>query len=379
MQITYQEMEQISKLQFLETSVNILQNHVHQLSVHVSVELQQLKDQVSSLAGIVSSANSNLQVTLVEKQESSTQTLGEEEIGVTPVTFEANTSNEIPCKVIDQPTQPHLEDTYKSRLEKNGSSSSSQSSKSLTTNDLNSFKEKYLLTIKKLNRSKTISNTVATISHYQFNKAIILPGTNPKFVKTLYKFGLIQVIYPSPDLSELSELPDQLKAAVKQYFGITTYSKIFIRFYSAIAEVTDDKYYQPINLIKFGITKSTQLGESVLKDFHEDYICNQIPVKRAQGLRVIFEEMNRQVTGEDRQWVYYVTKNELAFTAGKVGRKEEVFKEWYEKVKGNKFDNSPQVKQLVCADLSDTYMNHVCNSCKEKDESTDCDFYLPDE
>ena len=38
--------------------------------------------------------------------------------------------------------------------------------------------------------------------------------------------------------------------AVKTYFGIVTQHMVFIRCYSTIAEITPDKFYHPINLIR---------------------------------------------------------------------------------------------------------------------------------
>ena len=75
-------------------------------------------------------------------------------------------------------------------------------------------------------------------------------------------------------MEEISQLPKYVQDAAKHYFGIVTRHQVYIRIYSTIAEITPDKFYPPINLIKFGTTKKPLEQEEEEKediDEEEDY------------------------------------------------------------------------------------------------------------
>ena len=206
------------------------------------------------------------------------------------------------------------------------------------------------------------------ISHYAFNKAIIHQGTPSNVVKALYQHGLIQSIYPSASLEEIAELPEPLKRAVKTYFGIVTQHMVFIRCYSTIAEITPDKFYHPINLIRLGTTRkpfehSVEPKEDI--DDDEEFM-ETISRIRSQDYHIIFQEMNRILATEDEAaWVYFSGPTTLIYSSGRNTRNINQFNQFYDKIKNNKFENSIETKKRICQLLAE-YATHKCNYCDER-------------
>ena len=206
------------------------------------------------------------------------------------------------------------------------------------------------------------------ISHYAFNKAIIHQGTPSNVVKALYQHGLIQSIYPSASLEEIAELPEPLKKAVKTYFGIVTQHMVFIRCYSTIAEITPDKFYHPINLIRLGTTRkpfehSVEPKEDINND--EEFM-ETVSRIRSQDYHIIFQEMNRILATEDEAaWVYFSGPTTLIYSSGRNTRNINQFNQFYDKIKNNKFENSTDTKKRICQLLSE-YATHKCNYCDER-------------
>jgi hypothetical protein len=218
-----------------------------------------------------------------------------------------------------------------------------------------------------LNKRNLKDKNIKYVSHYSINKTIIYPNSDPKIVKILFQHGLIQSIYPSTEMKEISLLPEPLKRAVKTYFRIITQHQVFIRCYSTVIQVSPERIYQPINVIRLGTTKiilpyESEIKEEILED--EEFI-RSISRIRAQDFHIIFQEMNRIITSSDETaWVYFMSPTTLIYSSGRTPRNYNMFNQFYDKIKQNKMENAENTKKRICNILSE-YQVHKCNYCGE--------------
>ncbi|KAI9084407.1 hypothetical protein K1719_033597 [Acacia pycnantha] len=144
-------------------------------------------------------------------------------------------------------------------------------------------------------------------SHF-VSKIVAYPGTSPDLIRILYQYGMLHAIYipNNLELREIKELPAALQEAVKIYVGVVTQHSVYIRFYSTVAEITPDKFYPSIILIRLGTTKKPIETEAEIKEDIEDdqEFQKKMYNIRAQNYHIIFQEMTRAIKSE-KQWVYY--------------------------------------------------------------------------
>ena len=61
-----------------------------------------------------------------------------------------------------------------------------------------------------------------------------------------------------------------MQEAAKVYVGIATPYSVYNKFYSTVAEITPEKFYPPITLIKFGTTKKPIETDAEIKEHIEE-------------------------------------------------------------------------------------------------------------
>ncbi|KAI9112875.1 hypothetical protein K1719_016192 [Acacia pycnantha] len=166
-------------------------------------------------------------------------------------------------------------------------------------------------------------------SHFAFNKVVAYPGTSPDLIRILYQYGMLHAIYipNNPEPTEIKELP-ALQEAVKIYVGVVTQHSVYIRFYSTVAEITPEKFYPPISLIRLGTTKKPIETEAEIKeDIEDDQEFQNKMYIRAQNYHVIFQEMTRAIKSE-KQWVYYCGMTSIIAAFGKTSHDQPLFVQW---------------------------------------------------
>lgn len=84
------------------------------------------------------------------------------------------------------------------------------------------------------------------------SKFHVLEGANPKLVYQLFQCELIYNLYPSDNLHELKDFPENFKKSVK-YFKTKILKdpakKIYMKFINTVPEWIKDKYYLLIILL----------------------------------------------------------------------------------------------------------------------------------
>ncbi|KAI9087390.1 hypothetical protein K1719_030710 [Acacia pycnantha] len=128
---------------------------------------------------------------------------------------------------------------------------------------------------------------------------------------------------------KIKELPAALQEEVKIYVGVVTQHNVYIRFYSTVAEITPEKFYPPISLIRLGTTKKPIETEAEIKEDIEDdqEFQNKMFNIRAQNYHIIFQEMTRAIKSE-KQWVYYCGMTSIITAFGKTSHDQPVFVQW---------------------------------------------------
>ena len=316
----------LSKVNDLEKQFKELQRQVSHDSPLSKSESIKSVNQPSSSKSQASSSPTFLQIAQKEKSQENQEAQSKE-------------------KIVSSPKSPVQQTISLSR-------DPSRNPRSQKSKLIEQFQYLHLL-IYKLNLCQIPSETIKYISHYAINKAIIYPATNPELVKTLYSYGLIQCIYPSSNLQELSLLPKNIQEAAGHYAGIITQYSMYIRCYSTIAEITPDKYYLPINLIKFGTTKKPFEVEETIKELIEDEdLPSMISRIRAQEMETIFAEMNRTISSKEAQLTYFTGPTTCIFSVGRQSRQSRQFSMFYDKVKTNNFDHPEDTKRRICQQLS---------------------------
>ncbi|KAI9084129.1 hypothetical protein K1719_033927 [Acacia pycnantha] len=165
-------------------------------------------------------------------------------------------------------------------------------------------------------------------SHFAFNKVVAYLGTSPDLIGILYQYGMLHAIYipNNPEPTEIKELPVALQEAVKIYVGVVTQHNVYIRFYSTVAEITPEKFYPPISLIRLGTTKKPIETEAEIKEYIEDdqEFKNKMSNIRAQNYHIIFQEITRAIKSE-KQWVYYCGMTSIIAAFGKTSHDQPLF------------------------------------------------------
>lgn len=160
----------------------------------------------------------------------------------------------------------------------------------------------------------------STISHEKINMLVALPGCKTNLIHAAYNYGLISTIY-TKDGSEVASIPE-LYNVVKSYLRITKADMVYIRIYSAVAEVTYDNVIPVTRIIKIGITREyiikTAKVQNVLKP---EEIPQFLTKKRAWSFKVMSDSLKN--IDESPFWLNTFKANTAIFTNASQYRQED--------------------------------------------------------
>lgn len=149
---------------------------------------------------------------------------------------------------------------------------------------------------------------------------IALPGCKINLIQAAYNYGLISTIY-TQDGSEVASIPE-LYNVVKSYLRITKADMIYIRIYSAVAEVTYENVIPVTRVIKIGITREyilkTAKVQTVLKP---EEIPQFLTKKRAWSFKVMSDTLKN--IDESPFWLNTFKPNTAIFTNASTYRQED--------------------------------------------------------
>jgi len=83
---------------------------------------------------------------------------------------------------------------------------------------------------------------------------------------------------------------------------------------------------------------------------------------RSQGIKIIYEEIERTTNAEEIQWTYYGRPNTCIYSVGNNSNNLRLFKLWTEKIKNNKMHYFEYIKMNICQVLEE-YDGHDCKYC----------------
>ncbi|WMV41996.1 hypothetical protein MTR67_035381 [Solanum verrucosum] len=138
-----------------------------------------------------------------------------------------------------------------------------------------------------------------------YNKLIAQPKTNTNLVRTCYNYGLLNTVY-TYDGEEVSGIPE-LHEAFVTYKRVTKGNLVYIKFYTAPAEILYEEIKPPIQVIKIGLTKDMIIPEDIGQ---QEEICKmEIPNfyanKRIIGISTIIQELANNYLNGNAIWSYY--------------------------------------------------------------------------
>lgn len=211
------------------------------------------------------------------------------------------------------------------------------------------------------------------------NKLVAMPGTNPKLIATAFNYGLLNVVY-TQDGEELGAIPE-VKAAVRTYLGVTHAKLIYVRFYSAPAEISFDQIKPPIHVVKIGLTRDMIIPEAPVSQqtLPVEDLPKMMQQKRVVNLKIIYEELYKIFTSENPIWKYYSKDQTLIYSMAKIKRDGDLdeVRNWLEtivrpdeqpKTRAIKKDFiSEEAKPFMCK-VFNNVSYHQCSHCGGKDD-----------
>lgn len=207
-------------------------------------------------------------------------------------------------------------------------------------------------------------------------------GASPKFVQTLYYCGLLNAIYPSANLKEISLLPAKIVTAVKHYRQKVLQDperRVFLSFKSSFIdweELEDEadslKNYPAYHYIKLGMLKRIDVHPCTESRQITPFLHQALPELRAQTLGHVLRKIRTSLFQDSKVRINYQSNHILLVTdslqviCAEDGQKIEMFeKQFY----CNDLAISVATKRKFCAYASE---DHKCDFCPEDDKMETC-------
>ncbi|AEA36697.1 putative inclusion body protein [Sweet potato collusive virus] len=326
----------------------------------------------------------------VEKQNSRIEQLEnelEKEKGKKPLTEE---------KIIsEKELEKEKEISWKAKIKKYGEASSKEEKiiekdvwqKPKGTHIGSIYVTEFVRLMNYLNSRHANLNEIYSLTDY--NKLVADKNTDERLIRAAYQHGLLHVHY----IESANQIKMYDEGIVNAYLKLAQLTKakcIYIRFYTAFAEVTKEGIIPKIEAIKLGITyEKIQYDVCEQELFEENRVHDFLRHKKAIGLLTIRRELE---STEGNIWVYENRNNRIIYAPSRA-RKEEVKKvvaAWQQKIytpERNIPDcgitapciSEPCLKILCELSKNQLVVKHQCKYCGKMKKKEEVDYSLPED
>jgi len=201
------------------------------------------------------------------------------------------------------------------------------------------------------------------------SRAALLQGSPPDIASALFENGLVSVIYPEKDLSELRYMPDIIKSAARSFIRGTGYGEIYIRFYSTIPEWDKEVniHYPSYHLAWIGV-RSENYGKPLInqkREFSSDKALSGLSKRRAKDFCLIKEVISGILENDKKIWLYGANERIIVISNSKKHTSEASkikLREFISSITDNKIQATEVTHSYLCEFLSHKG-NHACEYC----------------
>nr|UYE92290.1 putative inclusion body protein [Sweet potato collusive virus] len=339
--------------------------------------MQQLLAEMQKLNATVEKQNSRIEQLENELQkEKGKKSISEEKI--------------IPEEKIEK----EKEISWRAKIKKYGEASSTEKiiekdvwQKPKSTHIGNIYTTEFIRLMNYLNSRHANLSEIYSLTDY--NKLVADKNTDERLIRAAYQHGLLHVHY----IESANQVKIYDEGIVNAYLKLAQITKakcIYIRFYTAFAEVTKDGIIPKIEAIKLGITyEKIQYDVCEQELFEENRVHDFLRHKKAIGLLTIRRELE---STEGNIWVYENKNNRIIYAPSRA-RKEEVKKvvaAWQQKIytpERNIPDcgiiapciSEPCLKILCELSKNQLVVKHQCKYCGKMKKKEEADYSLPED
>ncbi|KAK8710182.1 hypothetical protein V6N13_145521 [Hibiscus sabdariffa] len=199
------------------------------------------------------------------------------------------------------------------------------------------------------------------------SKVIILQGADPKMVYKLFLAGLVEAIYMSDQLAEISLFPLNIKRALVYYQKRVAQGRpVFMKIWSTIPDWEDGKIYTPYSFIKIGVSSgsASMANPKCLPARIPDLI--ELAKERAAMLAQQFNQLQR-ITRESEIKVNYTSNKIIIISMYNKTIPEEDFTmltNWEIKYYAFSMEISEFTKREGCRMIQNS-PDHLCDYCRQ--------------
>lgn len=195
-------------------------------------------------------------------------------------------------------------------------------------------------------------------SSYVFKKE-----SDPSFVAEVFHYGLCSLIYPSDGLEELSEFPEPIVKAVKEFKKKKApQTPIFLKIQSSYPDWGQGKNHPAIHQIKLGLSKAKpKLPVSRICEETLPFLVEE----RAQQFKTFVETL-RQLGNKPKVKVNLMENNTLIYSDASIpaGNDRNMLEDWCIGIINNEQPSHLQTKLRWCELSKKTYA-HACPHCPQ--------------
>jgi hypothetical protein len=197
----------------------------------------------------------------------------------------------------------------------------------------------------------------------------LLDGSDPKFVYQLYQCGLIDNIYPSNNLVELSFFPENFKRTIRNFRKRIKAADrpIYLKFYSSIIDWNDNgEELIPYHFIKLGLASPKREVPQPFYQEPKETDPDSLHEERAHLLSTIFQEL-RKINAHSDIRINYSTTKVLIYSQSNTTLLEEDQQkiiEYEARFIGGILDINLKTRHLFCQLNRKRGTDHLCNYCQ---------------
>ncbi|KAG5594439.1 hypothetical protein H5410_035671 [Solanum commersonii] len=149
---------------------------------------------------------------------------------------------------------------------------------------------------------------------------------------------------------KISGIPELYKAFIT-YKRVTKENLLYIKFYTAPAEILYEEIKPPIQVIKIGLTKDMIIPNDIgqQEEIQKIEILGFYANKRINGISTIIQELTNNYLNDNAMWSYYSRDQLMIYSNSRKLKRVDMDEVQYCKLIGHK------------------YTDHICSKCNGED------------